>query len=155
MNIKKLKDHIKEAFGYAPRPEHFTNYKHCGECAEHDKTLRTFDKDTIGLEQLGKPSWDPMCFVTPDALVYYFPAMARLVIDSDGSDSYLEQFLFHMTYDAAENRFFRHFSKHQRKVTLEVLKHIHGKLNKRLDEWDLSGELEEAVALWTKLESDS
>jgi hypothetical protein len=36
-----------------PKPEHFTNYRHCCEYAEHDATLLAYDVHTIGVEQLG------------------------------------------------------------------------------------------------------
>jgi hypothetical protein len=42
-----------------PKPAHFTNYRHCCECAEHDATLLAYDVNSISLEQLGHPSWDP------------------------------------------------------------------------------------------------
>ena len=38
-----------------PKPEHFTNYRHCCECAEHDVTLLAYDVNSIGVEQLGNP----------------------------------------------------------------------------------------------------
>jgi hypothetical protein len=43
-----------------PKPAHFTNYRHCCECAEHDATLVAYDVNTIGVEQLGNPGWDPL-----------------------------------------------------------------------------------------------
>jgi hypothetical protein len=36
---------LDAAFGPCPRPEHFTNDKHCEECAEHDELLRNRDRD--------------------------------------------------------------------------------------------------------------
>jgi hypothetical protein len=30
-----------EAFSTFKRPEHFANFGHCGECTEHDETMRT------------------------------------------------------------------------------------------------------------------
>ena len=38
-----------------PKPEHFTNYRHCCECAEHDATLVAQDVNAIGIEHLGNP----------------------------------------------------------------------------------------------------
>jgi hypothetical protein len=121
------------------------------ECADHNETLRAFDRDTIGLAQLGNPGWDPMCFVLPEAFQYYFPAMVRLTIDSRGLDSYLDQFLFHITYDGENSRYFRNFTKPQRQVTLEVLRYIRANLVESIGEWELESELEEAISLWTKL----
>ena len=57
-----------------PKPEHFTNYRHCCECAEHDATLLAYDVNAIGVEQLGNPGWDPLCFVSPEAFcIMYQP----------------------------------------------------------------------------------
>lgn len=79
-----------------PRPEHFTNFTHCSECAEHDETLRSHTPATIGLDQLGHPGWDPICFVSDAGFHYYMPALARLAVDSTAD--YLQQFLFHLGY---------------------------------------------------------
>lgn len=54
-----------------PKPAHFGNYQHCCECAEHDETLRTHDVDLIGLDQLGHPGWDSLCFSSAEGLLYY------------------------------------------------------------------------------------
>jgi hypothetical protein len=55
---------LDAAFGPCPRPEHFTNDKHCEECAEHDELLRNRDRDTLTVADVGNPSWDPICFIT-------------------------------------------------------------------------------------------
>jgi hypothetical protein len=40
------------------KPAHFTNYRHCCECAEHDDTLLTANIDSIRLQQLGNTGND-------------------------------------------------------------------------------------------------
>lgn len=62
---------IREAFAHEPRPEHFTNYTHCEECAEHDETLRAHHPDTIAEEHVGHAGWDPICFITEAGFRYY------------------------------------------------------------------------------------
>jgi hypothetical protein len=42
--------HAKRLFN-VPKPEHFTNSRHCCECAEHDETLLAQDVNSIGIEQ--------------------------------------------------------------------------------------------------------
>lgn len=81
-----------------PKPEHFTNYRHCCECAEHDETLLVHDVDSIGLEQLGNPGWDPICFSLVTGLLYYMPALVRLTLHTleQPQVAYLDQFLFHL-----------------------------------------------------------
>ena len=81
-----------------PKPVHFTNYRHCCECAEHDETLLTHDVDSIGMEQLGNPGWDPLCFSSATGLLYYMPALVRLTLHTlePSQAAYLDQFLFHL-----------------------------------------------------------
>ena len=72
-------DLIAEAallFGNERRPEHFTNYRHCCECAEHDETLRNTTPDQLTYDDVS-PGWDPLCFITPEGFRYYFPALVR------------------------------------------------------------------------------
>ncbi len=86
------------------KPAHFTDFRHCCECAEHDETLRTNDRETIGLAELGNPGWDPLCFCTGDGLLYYVPAMIRLSLQTLDEEFYFSQLLFHLEYDGEKNR---------------------------------------------------
>ncbi len=104
-----------------PRPQHFTDYRHCCECAEHDRTLQAFDPRTIGLEQLGNAAWDPLCFAGNEAFKYYFPASLRLALTGSGEDYYIDQFLFHLIADGPRNRRWAAFSKRQRSFVVAVL----------------------------------
>ena len=80
----------------APKPEHFTNFNHCEECEEHDQTLLALDIDIIGIDELGNPGWDPICFASPEGKKYYLPALIRLSLDTMMDEFYLDQFLFHL-----------------------------------------------------------
>ena len=153
MNKEEIKLYVEKVFSGNAIPENYTNRIHCEECAEHDQTLRSFTPKSIGLEQLGNPGWDPICFVLPDAFKYYFPALVRLALDSEENNGYLEQFLFHVTYQGEDSRFFKHFSKDEREATLEVLKHIESHMGKIVDASNLENELKEAIELWLKLAS--
>jgi hypothetical protein len=85
---------IARAFAARRRPDHFTDFRHCCECAEHDETLRARTPDTIAATDL-PPAWDAICFATLDAYLYYLPGLARLALGR--GDAYtLDQFLFHM-----------------------------------------------------------
>ena len=114
MNKEEIKLYVEQVFSGNAVPENYTNRDHCDECAEHDETLRSCTPKSIGLEQLGNAGWDPICFVLPKAFKYYFPALVRLSLDSEGSNGYLDQFLFHVTYQGEGSRFFKHFSKAER-----------------------------------------
>src|SRR5262245_8346730 len=78
-----------------PRPAHFTNYRHCCECAEHDAILLAYDVQTLSRKQLGNPGWDPLCFVSPEGFLYYMPALIRLTLETmeTPQERYLDQLL--------------------------------------------------------------
>ena len=109
-----------------PKPPHFGNYQHCCECAEHDQTLSTFDVHSIGLEELGNPGWDPLCFSHPEGLVYYMPALIRLTLDtiSNRRERYLDQMLFHLIKDGPGNNFVTACSQEQRQFVVDFLAYL-------------------------------
>ena len=119
------KEQAKQKFN-APKPEHFTDYRHCCECAEHDQTLLTFNIDTIGLEQLGNPGWDPLCFSSPEGMIYYMPALIRLTVDTitKPQESYLDQMLFHLIKDGPRNSLVSACNEEQRKFIAQFLEYL-------------------------------
>ena len=86
---------IKILFEAEQRPEHFTDYRHCEECAEHNDTLKKYARYELPLHALDNPGWDPICFLTPQAFRYLFPRLCELAY-AMGEDYYLDQFLFHL-----------------------------------------------------------
>jgi len=90
----------------AEKPVHFTNHIHCEECAEHDETLRNANIETIGLVELGNPSWDPICFCSAVGKLYYTPAFIRLSLETVQGDFYFGQYLFHLEIDGKQNDYF-------------------------------------------------
>ncbi|HKY43902.1 MAG TPA: hypothetical protein VJM50_12495 [Pyrinomonadaceae bacterium] len=109
-----------------PKPEHFGNYRHCCECAENDETLLAFDVDSIGLEQLGNPGWDPMCFSSAEGTIYYMPALVRLTVDTidNPRERYLEQMLFHLIKDGPGNSLVIACSEEQRTFIAQFLEFL-------------------------------
>jgi hypothetical protein len=116
-----LVETAKLVFGDVARPAHFTNHTHCCECAEHDATFQAYTPDSISLNELGNPGWDPMCFATDEAFKFFFPAMVRLALEGTGDTYYLNQFLFHIIEDGPRNRRWETFSKNQRRFVVQVL----------------------------------
>jgi hypothetical protein len=92
-----------------PKTRHFTNYRHCCECAEHDATLLAYDVDSIGVQQLGNPGWDPLCFASVEGLLYYLPAMIRLTLETVDTPQkrYFDQLLFHLMRDGKDHELIR------------------------------------------------
>lgn len=109
-----------------PKPAHFTNYQHCCECAEHDQTLINCDVDSIGVEQLGNPGWDPLCFCSEEGFIYYMPALVRLTLDTiaDPQRTYLDQMLFHLIHDGKDNRIVKACSREQREFVARFLEYL-------------------------------
>jgi hypothetical protein len=117
---------IDEAFGAAKRPEHFTNYAHCCECAEHDELLRERTRETLKIEDVGNPGWDPLCFTFPDGIAYFFPTLARLALAEPTYDFgwYSNQLLFHLYSGFKENNFYKFCNEKQRVAVADLLAHI-------------------------------
>jgi len=108
----------------AIKPKHFTNFSHCEECAEHDETLILADIETIGLDELGNPGWDPICFCSEEGKKYYMPSFIRLSLDSIYNDFYFAQFLFHLEYDGENNKLLQSCSKNQRAFIASFVKYM-------------------------------
>lgn len=94
----RLLDEIATLFAKDARPTHFTDYGHCMECAEHDASLRRYEREELPLDVLNNPAWDPICFVTPEAFRYLFPRLCELAY-GEQDRYYLDQFLFHLAYN--------------------------------------------------------
>ena len=109
-----------------PKPVHFTDYRHCCECAEHDETLSASDVDSIGLQQLGNPGWDPLCFSHAEGLMYYLPALIRLTLDTidNPREAYLDQLLFHLIRDGVGNMLVTACSREQREFVTGFLGYL-------------------------------
>ena len=114
---------IDIAFGEAPRPAHFTNYRHCCECADHDARLRARDRVSLTIADVGNPGWDPLCFITPSGMAYYFPTLARLALDLPDARHgwYADQLLFHLYSGYRYNAFFQFCNVAQRTAVARLL----------------------------------
>jgi hypothetical protein len=120
-----------EVFGKVTRPEHFTDYTHCCECAEHDETLRAHSPDTITREALGHAGWDPMTFVTNTGFRYFLPALIRMALTGTGDDYYIDQFLSQVIRDGPRNNRWCACTVVERAL---VLKALHALLETRAEE---------------------
>jgi hypothetical protein len=100
---------VVRIFARHTRPDVFTNADHCCECAEHNRTLSSHTPESLSIEDAGQPGWDPICFATPAAFLYFFPGLVRLALTSHGEAFYLDQFVSHLSrrvdqLDAEERR---------------------------------------------------
>jgi len=141
---------IREAFSSAARPERFTDRDHCCECAEHDDLLRSRDLDSLRAEDVGNPGWDPICFVTDAGFLYFFPALARLALDQPTCSQgwYLEQLLFHLTYEGSSNRRLLAATPEQRDAVVLLLRHVQATRAALVSEHLCAAELQDALSVW-------
>jgi hypothetical protein len=151
MTDQDVLDQIEREFGACPRPEHFTDYQHCCECAEHDEVLRSRDRDTLGMGEVGSPGWDPICFVTPEGFAYYVPALARLALARPNPTwvSYVPQLAFQLRYDGAQNARWRQCTPGQRAAVARLLEHIIETRAADVDENCCTDVVFEALAVWS------
>jgi hypothetical protein len=134
----------------SPKPEHFTNYRHCCECAEHDETLLAYDVDSIGVEQLGNPGWDPLCFASPDGFLYYVPALIRITLETmdKPQERYLDQLLFHLIRDGKDHDLVRACSSEQRAFIAGFLEYVIDQYAAEIDECTYADDILKAYDIW-------
>lgn len=146
---------VELAFQAEPRPEHFTDYKHCCECYEHDELLRARDRATLHLEDVNNPGWDPICFLSEQGWRYYLPALARLAFESAGAqDWYLSQLLFHLIYDGKENRRVVCCTPTQRSAIAAMLWYFVETAQEKIVEYNMENDMQAAIEIWSESESE-
>ena len=121
MSIEQVIDEANAVCGQIQRPEHFTDYVHCCECAEHDHTLSAHSPDTITREALGHAGWDPMTFATDAGFRYYLPALIRMALTQTGDDYYIDQFLSQVIRDGPRNSRWCACTPEERSMVLKAL----------------------------------
>jgi hypothetical protein len=134
-----------------PKPAHFTNSRYCGECAEHDETLLAYDVDSIGVQQLGHPSWDPLCFASVEGLLYYLPALIRLTLETMDmpQERYVEQLLFHLICDGKDHALVRACSREQRAFIADFLASLLEQYSAELDAHLYTDDILKAYKIWS------
>ena len=142
---------IKQAFAGCRRPDHFTDYVHCEECAEHDEVLRSRDVDTLQIEDVGNPGWDPICFTSPEGFAYYLPALTRLALaEPDYAHGwYGTQLLWHLLHDGRKNRRLLACKSEQRRVIVQFLRHLVETRATLADSHCSTDDLFQALEIWS------
>jgi hypothetical protein len=149
---RELLAEIERAFEGAPRPEHFTSHTHCCECFEHDELLRSRDRETLGIGDVGSQSWDPICCLTPEGFAYYLPALARLALSAPDEHWgwYGDQLAFHLRYDGPRNARWEHCNPGQRRAVAKLLDHILETRAELADRDGCADALFEAREIWSE-----
>lgn len=106
---------VAAAFGDCRKPEHFTDFRHCEECADHDGLLRSRDRSTLRIADVGNPGWDPIGCCTPQGIAYYMPALARLSLDepTDEFGWYGSRLVFHLGSAGNQDQFYDYCNPQQ------------------------------------------
>jgi hypothetical protein len=117
---------IDGAFSACPKPEHFGNHMHCGECAEHDRVLRDRTRETLTIDDVGNVGWDPIAFSDAAGVAYYFPALARLAMSPPTYEHgwYSGLLLIHLTYQGSDNLFLHFCNSQQRAAVGHLLRYL-------------------------------
>lgn len=132
----------------APRPKRFTDFRHCEECAEHDQTLQDNDLHSLTMAHLGNPGWDPVCFCSVEAKLYLMPALIRLTLETIEGEAYLDQFLFHLAWDGADNDLVRHCTAEQRAFICRLLQFLLDNYTEQVDQGFSGDELLSVYEIW-------
>jgi hypothetical protein len=149
---------IDAEFGGCPRPARFhANPDHCEECAEYEQILRSRDRQTLGMDDVGVDAWDPVAGITPEGFAYYMPAFARLALETatgpidprrPAAGWYGPQFFFHLTRDGHRNERATHCTPGQRAAVRRLLEHIFETRADRFDTTFTEAQFFHALNAW-------
>ena len=134
----------------AEKPEHFTNFAHCEECAEHDRTLISSEIDSISLDELGNPGWDPLCFCSVEGKKYLTPALIRLSLETMDEEFYLSQLLFHLEADGEDNQLVRSCTPEQRQFVAGFIAHLVQEFAAEIERNNCTDQVLRVHAIWSK-----
>jgi hypothetical protein len=141
---------IESVFSSALKPEHFTNFTHCEECAEHDELLQSKDRDNLHISDVNNPGWDPLSFCSPEGFAYFMPTLVKFALTESEPvfSPYAGQLLFHLFSGAEYNRFYQYCSSAQRASIASLLSHL---LQTRSGSLELyADDMFRAHELWSK-----
>ena len=133
----------------ADKPRHFTDFRHCDECAEHDETLLAATLEEIGMDELGNPGWDPVCFCSAEGMKYYFPAFVRLSLETVSDEFYFSQLLFHLEADGRENRLLRKCTPAQRDFVAAFIAYMMASFPDEIEDAEATEDARRTCALWS------
>jgi hypothetical protein len=140
---------LSQAFAACPRPAHFTDFTHCEECAEHDRTLLSRTPASLRIDEVGNAAWDPICFISPAGFAYYLPGLARLALEDCAAGWYGGQLFSHLTWDGPGNERFRHCSPAQRHAVAEFIVYLLETRSAQITRDGLDDDCLRALEIWS------
>ena len=150
MSKEEIINDAYRAFSSFLRPEHFTDYTHCEECAEHDATMRSCSLPDIGANQVGNPGWSPIPFLTEQAYGHVMPRLLELALNNSfnsDNDPFVFQYLLALT-PTPEHRKLDNFTPEQARVILNSLCYIRDNMMGVIEDECCQSNLVEAITLW-------
>lgn len=142
---------VRDAFASVPRPEHFTNYRHCDECLEHDELLQQRDCDTLTMDDMGSGSWDPITMTTPEAFAYLMPGLARLALQPEHEKWgwYGDRLAFQLRWNGPRNERWQFCSPAMREAVVALFEYLIETRQGLIEDWNCSEEFLDTVAIWS------
>ncbi|MGY4532650.1 hypothetical protein ACVW0Y_001779 [Pseudomonas sp. TE3786] len=142
---------VLAAFDLVERPEHFTNYLHCEECEEHDSLLRSHDRQSLKLDDVCNPGWNPISFCSPQGKAYYLPALVRFALENtEQAESYLMfQLMELLESDGPGSPLISYCSTEQRLSIAALLAHLVETRESCIERHDLTDQLLRAHGYWS------
>ena len=107
--------------------------------------------DSLCIEDVGNPGWDPVCFTSPQGFAYYLPAFVRLALAEpvEPHDWYGSQLLFHLCSDGPRNERILACSVQQRRAVVAFLRYLVETRAQLVDSHLCSAELFQAIEYWS------
>lgn len=144
-----IKNLYKE-FSVYKRPEHFTDYKHCDECEEHDNTMRSATLKTLSSEHLGCVGWAPFSFLTEEGFAYYMPKIIELAANGElniHGEPFVIQVILQLLPTNNHDRFSR-YSTSQCKAVYEALCLTSAVQHEAINNYCYDSDMEKALEYW-------
>ena len=139
---------IDLAFGDCGKPDHFTDFKHCEECADHDELLRSRDRSSLKIGDVGNPGWDPILFCLPEGISYFMPALTRIALEKPTEEFgwYGGLLVLHLSPQDWPSPFYQYCTPVQRKAVAALLNYFMQSRSSS-DDFD-AREVEKAIGRW-------
>jgi len=122
MTLEELNAHalriIRAKLPGVARPKFtLSNPDCCDECREHEQTMAGNTLESLTINHVGNPGWNPTCFMSAHGFRYWFPALVRIASEQPDTGYWEDLFGFHLR---AESNRQGAFTVREQEVILEV-----------------------------------
>jgi len=151
MNADELSRAVYSGFANIARPQHFTDYAHCEECAEYDRQLQSVEGRALSASDIGTVAWGPIPFLTPQAMAYYLPRLIELALNgarNKENDPFVCQFLNQVARYGKGAKQFSCLSAEHKLLMLRSLEYISAAYLPEIEAQFYGDMLQEALHGW-------